>query len=154
MMQFLAQNYDYWRAGHILMVIAWMAGLLYLPRLFIYHFNAIKDGELEKSLILQEVRLLRMIMNPAFVLTWVFGVLLIFSNVGRFGGWSVFLTLPWALKFTLISLMSGVHHYYALARKKFANGERPKTQKHWRVVNEIPAVLAIFIVLIAVVWLR
>lgn len=154
MMQFFAQYYDYWRAGHILMIIAWMAGLLYLPRLFIYHFNAKPGGELESSLILQEVRLLRLIMNPAFILSWVFGILLVLSNAGRYGGWAGFLTVPWAIKFVLISLMTAMHHYYALARKKFAKGERPKTQKHWRIVNEVPAVLAIIIVLVATVWLR
>ncbi len=153
-MSFLAENYDYWRAGHILSVIAWMAGLLYLPRLFVYHFSAKRGGELEASLVLQEERLLRIIMNPAFVLTWVFGILLVFSNAGRAGGWFVFLTPPWITKFILISLMTGMHHFYALARKQFAEGKRPYTEKQWRIINEIPAILAILIVMTAVVWIR
>ncbi len=153
-MDFLAQNYNWWRAGHIIFVIAWMAGLLYLPRLFIYHFQSVKGGELDLCLIDQERRLLRIIMNPAMVMTWVFGVLLIFSNAGRANGWIIFLSVPWAVKFILVSLMTGIHHWYALVRKRFANGERPGTQKNWRFLNEVPAVLAIFIVLTAVVWLR
>ncbi|PHS28097.1 MAG: TIGR00701 family protein [Robiginitomaculum sp.] len=153
-MNFLAENYDIWRAGHILSVIGWMAGLLYLPRLFIYHFKAKSGGELETSLIVQEQKLLRMIMNPAFVLTWVFGILLIFSNAGRAGGWSIFLAWPWILKFTLITLMTLLHHYFAIARKHFAAGKRPLSEKKWRFINEAPAVLAILIVIIAVVWIR
>ncbi len=153
-MNFIAQNYDYWRAGHIISVIAWMAGLLYLPRLFIYHFNAEKGGELEASLITQEHRLLRIIMNPAFVLTWIFGILLIISNAERAGGWSIFLQGPWLFKFTLVSIMTGLHHYFAYARKQFSKGERPLTQKQWRILNELPALLMIIIVLIATVWLR
>ena len=153
MMDFLAQNYDWWRAGHIISVIAWMAGLLYLPRLFIYHFNAVKGGELDKTLIVQEQKLLRLIMNPAFVLTWVFGLLLVFSDAGRLG-WESFLAPAWAVKFTLISTMTAVHHGFALARKRFARGERPLSSKAWRVINEVPAVLMIFIVLTAVVWIH
>ncbi len=153
-MNFIAENYDIWRAGHILTVIAWMAGLLYLPRLFIYHFSAKPDGELETCLIAQEHRLLRMIMNPAFVLVWGFGILLIIANAGRAGGWSVFLSWPWVFKFSLITVMTVLHHYFALMRKQFAKGERPLSEKKWRIINELPAVLAIFIVVIAVVWLR
>ncbi len=153
-MIFLAEHYDYWRAGHILSVIAWMAGLLYLPRLFIYHYGAKKGGELEETLILQEQRLLRVIMNPAFVLTWVFGILLVFSNAGRAGGWEIFLSWAWISKFTLITIMTLLHHYFAIVRKKLAQGERPLSQTKWRFINELPALLAVFIVLIAVVWIR
>lgn len=153
-MNFLAENYDIWRAGHLISVIAWMAGMLYLPRLFVYHMRAIKGGELETSLLVQERKLLQIIMNPAFVLTWVFGILLVLSNAGRAGGWSIFLAWPWISKLILISIMTGLHHYFALARKKFAAGERPLTEKTWRMVNEIPAILMIFIVIIAVVWLH
>jgi len=153
-MEFLAQNYDWWRAGHIISVIAWMAGMLYLPRLFVYHFRARPGDELDKTLIIQEQKLLRLIMNPAFVLTWIFGVLLVFSNAGRAGGWSLFLSPPWAVKFTLVIIMTVVHHGFALARKRFAGGGRPLSEKAWRILNEVPAILMIFIVLTAVVWIH
>jgi protoporphyrinogen IX oxidase len=153
-MNFMAEYYDVWRAGHIFSVMAWMAGLLYLPRLFVYHFKAKPGGELEASLIVQERKLLQIIMNPAFVLTWIFGIMLIFSDAGRAGGWSIFASPPWITKFVLVSAMTGVHHYYAIARKRFARNERPLSEKKWRILNEMPAALAILIILTAVVWIR
>jgi len=146
--------YDPLRALHIISVIFWMAGMLYLPRLFVYHHTAQKGGELESSLLTQERKLLKVIINPAMLATWTFGILLIFANAERANGWSIFASPWWSAKFLLVLAMSGVHGFYAGAQKKFARGERPLSERRWRMLNEIPALMTIAIVLVAVVWLR
>lgn len=146
--------YDWLRAFHILAVIAWMAGMLYLPRLFVYHCSATPGGELDETLKLQEHRLLKIIMNPAMIATWVFGALLIWANAERAGGWMIFLDWAWISKFVLISVMTGIHHIYLGRLKRFEAGTNDWSDKRYRILNEIPFVLAILIVLIAVVALR
>lgn len=146
--------YDWLRALHILSIIAWMAGLLYLPRLFVYHCSAIPGGELDTTLKLQERRLLKIIMNPAMIAAWVFGLLLIWSNAERAGGWSVFVSWAWFWKFTLVSIMTVLHHVLAIRYKRFQTGNNEWSDRRYRILNELPFVLAILIVLIAVVALR
>lgn len=146
--------YDWLRGLHILAVIAWMAGLLYLPRLFVYHCTAIPGGELDEVLRLQEHRLLKFIMNPAMIAAWIFGLLLIWSNAERSGGWSVFLQWDWGVKFAAISLMTGLHHIFAIRKKHFEAGTNNWPQRKYRIYNELPAILAIITVLIATVALR
>ena len=137
--------YPWFRAFHILSVIAWMAGLLYLPRLYVYHMGATADGELDTALKGQERRLLRIIMNPAMIATWTFGVLMLAANPGLLSqGWM-------HAKLLLVVAMTGLHHIYSAARAKFERGERPRTEKFWRMINEAPFILAIFIVILAVV---
>ncbi len=150
----LALAYDWLRGLHVLAVIFWMAGLLYLPRLYVYHFQAEPGGELERTLITQQRRLYRGIMTPAMIAAWVFGILLLFSNAGRSGGWFFIHTLPWAVKLLGVVAMTGLHGFYGAARRKFAAGARPLSEKGWRLWNEAPAVLAIIIVLVATVALR
>ena len=146
--------YDWLRALHILSVIAWMAALLYLPRLYVYHCGATPGGELDETLKVQERRLLKGIMNPAMIATWIFGLLLVWANAERAGGWSVFGHWAWTAKFTLVILMTGVHHLYAVRFKRFANGTNDWPDTRYRMINEIPFVLAILIVPIAVVFLK
>jgi putative membrane protein len=137
--------YSWLRAFHILAVIAWMAGLLYLPRLYVYHMGAAAGGELEGALKAQERRLLRVIMNPAMIAAWTFGVLMLAANPGL-------LPQPWMLaKLVLVVAMTGLHHIYSSARKTFERGQRPRSERFWRMINEAPAVLAILIVILAVV---
>lgn len=150
----LAAAYDWLRALHILSVIAWMAGLLYLPRLYVYHAMAEPGGEFDRTVKDQERRLLKLIMNPAMISSWIFGLLLIWSNAERAGGWSIFLDWAWIAKFVLISVMTGVHHLYAIRFKHFQAGTNDWPHRHYRILNEIPFVLAILIVLIAVVALK
>jgi protoporphyrinogen IX oxidase len=154
MSEYLIAAYDWLRGFHILAVIAWMAGLLYLPRLFVYHCEAEPGGELDRVLKLQERRLLKLIMNPAMIAAWIFGSLLIWSNAERAGGWSVFLEWDWLVKFVAISLLTGLHHVFAIRNQHFANGTNDWPQRKYRIYNEIPAMLAIIIVLIATVALR
>ncbi|WP_323760786.1 CopD family protein [Maricaulis sp.] len=150
----LLAAYDWLRAFHILAVIAWMAGLLYLPRLYVYHCAAIPGGELDETLKLQEHRLLKIIMNPAMIVAWVIGLALIWANMERAGGWSVFLSLAWLGKFVLISAMTGLHHVFAIRYKRFQAGTNDWSDKRYRMLNEAPFVLAIAIVLVAVVALN
>lgn len=150
----LAIFYDWLRGLHILSVIFWMAGLLYLPRLFVYQFQAQPGGELEAAVVAQQRRLLKIIMNPAMIAAWVFGILLLFSNASRTGDWSYIHSVAWSVKLLAVVVMTGIHMMYAGARRKFAAGERPRTEKFWRMMNEIPALLAIVIVLVATVGLR
>jgi putative membrane protein len=146
--------YDWLRALHILAVIAWMAGLLYLPRLYVYHCGAIPGGELDTTLRLQEARLLKVIMNPAMIATWILGLLLVWANAERAGSWAVFVSVAWSGKFALVSVMTGLHHILALRFKRFQAGSNDWSDKRYRILNELPFVTAIGIVLIAVVALH
>jgi len=137
--------YEWIRAFHIILVIFWMAGLLYLPRLFVYHWTAKVGSELDKVLQTQEEKLLKIIMAPAMLGALVFGIWLIYL---RRDVLSVSLWLY--LKLFLVFCLFGYHGYLSSTRKKFAAGERPKTEKFFRMINEIPAILTIIIVLLAV----
>ncbi|MEM6414634.1 MAG: CopD family protein [Pseudomonadota bacterium] len=140
----LASNYSFLKALHIIAVIAWMAGMMYLPRLFIYHHQADPGGEAESYLIVMERRLLKGIMNGALIAVWLLAILMIVAN-------PLLLKTPWFhAKLLLVIAISGVHGFYAASQKRFATGERPRTQKFWRVMNEVPFVLLIGIVVLAV----
>jgi putative membrane protein len=145
-MSWFAEHYQSLRAVHLLAVIAWMAGLLYLPRLFVYHSMAPVGGEADQTLTVMERRLLRGIMNPSLVVVWLLGLGLIVSR----GGWE-FLATPWMLvKFVAVVGVTGLHMVYAAWRKRFERGERPFTHVFYRWVNEAPFVLAIVAVSMAV----
>ncbi|WP_031550449.1 protoporphyrinogen oxidase HemJ [Parvularcula oceani] len=128
------------QALHILSVIAWMAAMLYLPRLFVYHSQAEAGGEAERFFTVMERRLLKGIMTPAMIATWIFGIAL----VALAPGW---LDDGWLhIKILLVVILSGVHGFYAASRKTFERGERPRTERFWRLMNEVPFVLLIGIV--------
>lgn len=132
------------KALHVIAVISWMAGMLYLPRLFIYHCDAEKGSQQSETFKVMEQRLLRIIMNPAMILTWALGLWLAWSG-GHFGGhW-------FHAKFALVFLLSGVHGYFAGAVRRFGEDRNDKPQRHWRIWNEAPTVLMILIVILVVV---
>lgn len=146
-MKFLADHYDFLRALHILAVIAWMAGLLYLPRLFAYHTRAGHQSEMDVTFQTMEGKLLRIIMNPAMGAAWIFGALLIAANGARYGGWG-WLAEPWMIaKLTGVLFLTGWHHYLAVARKRFADGLNAKSERFWRMTNELPFLAAIVMVI-------
>lgn len=146
MTAWLVGRYDLLRGLHILAVIAWMAGLLYLPRLFAYHADAARGSELDKTFMVMELKLLRIIMNPAFWATWIFGLTLIWVD-GHIRGWG-FLAQPWMIvKLAGVVFMTGWHHYLGLARKAFAAGRNRRSNRFWRMTNELPFLAAIVMVL-------
>lgn len=146
MTQWLVGHYDLLRGLHILAVIAWMAGLLYLPRLFAYHTGTQAGSEMDRTFQTMEAKLLKIIMNPAFVLAWAFGLGLIWVD-GHQRGWS-FLAQPWmVVKLAGALFLTGWHHYLALARRAFARGENRRSNKFWRMTNELPFLAAIVMVL-------
>lgn len=147
-MTFLAQHYDLLRGLHIIAVIAWMAGMLYLPRLYVYHTRATAGSEMDETFKEMERKLLRIIINPAMIATWLFGLLLIGANTGLRGGDWTWLGQPWmVVKLVSVILLSGWHGFLAGARRKFEAGANTRSEKFWRMSNELPFLLAIVIVL-------
>jgi putative membrane protein len=143
---FLVQNFNVFRGLHILAVIAFMAGMLYLPRLYVYHTKATPGSEMDETFKVMERRLLRGIINPASILTLLFGLALIMAD-GQIRGWD-FLLQPWMLtKLVALVGLYGWHGFLSASRRKFERGENTRSEKFWRITNEIPFVLAIIIVI-------
>jgi putative membrane protein len=124
-----------------------MAGLLYLPRLYVYHSNSIKGGELDLKMIEAERNLIKIIITPAMVITLISGILLLINYNLEILQSSLWLPL----KLLLLLLLFGYNGYLTKQRKLFALGERPKSEKFFRLINEIPALMTIFIVILVVV---
>ena len=136
--------YLWMTAAHIIAVMSWMAGLLYLPRLFINHIDAPAGSPTSEVFKGMEHRLLKIIMNPAMILSWSLGLWLGYSG-GHFGeGW-------FHVKLLAVVLMTASHMYMAKAVRLFAADANVKSQTHWRVVNEVPTVLMIIIVVLVIV---
>jgi protoporphyrinogen IX oxidase len=136
--------YLYLKAFHIIAVISWMAGLLYLPRLLVYHAAENGGSAQSQTFKTMERRLLNFIMTPAMALSWIFGMALMFQ-----GGW---IGAVWfQVKFVLVVLLSAVHGLLSHWVADFALDRNRHTQKFFRIVNEIPTVLMIVIVLLVVV---
>jgi putative membrane protein len=140
--------YEWIKAFHIIAVIAWMAGMLYLPRLFVYHCAAEKDSVQSETFKVMERRLLRAIINPAMVATWVFGLWLAWLGPDSRYGWFASGWL-WA-KIILVLGLSAVHGLLARWRKDFAQDRNRHSEKFYRIINEVPTILMIFIVLVVV----
>ncbi|WP_019170888.1 protoporphyrinogen oxidase HemJ [Pseudaminobacter salicylatoxidans] len=136
--------YPWAKAIHIIAVISWMAGMLYLPRLFVYHADTEKGSVQSETFKVMERRLLRAIINPAMIVTWVFGLWLAWKGFAFQGGWL-------HGKIALVVLMSGVHGYLSASVRRFAEDRNAKPARHWRIVNEIPTVLMVLIVILVVV---
>jgi putative membrane protein len=145
-MTWLADHYELLRGLHILAVIAWMAGLLYLPRLFAYHTRAAAGSEMDATFQTMEAKLLRIIMNPAMVAAWIFGLGLIAAD-GEIRGWG-FLLQPWiVVKLVGVLFLTWWHHYLSVARKRLAAGTNTRTERFWRMTNELPFLAAIVMVI-------
>jgi putative membrane protein len=136
--------YEWVKAVHVIAIISWMAGMLYLPRLFIYHCEAPKGSQQSETFKVMERRLLRIIMNPAMIIAWVLGVWLAWQAHFFTSGW-------FHAKLALALLLSWVHGYFSASVRAFAEDRNEKPQRHWRIVNEAPTVLMIGIVILVVV---
>ncbi|WP_334147597.1 protoporphyrinogen oxidase HemJ [Hyphomicrobium sp.] len=136
--------YPWLKAAHVIAVISWMAGMLYLPRLFIYHCGAAPGSETSETFKVMEQRLLRIIVNPAMIATWVLGLWLAWRAGYFTDGW---LHAKLALVFTL----SGVHGFFSASVRRFAEDRNRLTARQWRIWNEVPAVLMALIVILVIV---
>lgn len=146
MQDMLAEYYLWLKALHLIAVISWMAGIFYLPRLYVYHADAEKGSELSETLKIMERKLLKIIMNPAMIAAWILGILLLKANPGVMTGQG------WMhAKLALVLGMSGFHGYLAYMRKVFLRDENKKSHKFFRKINEVPTLLMIAIVILAVI---
>lgn len=147
MTDFLATLYPWTKALHIISVIAWMAGIFYLPRLFVYHAEKTQPGtELDAVYQEMERKLLRAIMNPAMIGTWLFGLMLVFTP--GMVDWGM--VWPWT-KAAAVLAMTWFHHWLGKRRKDFAAGRNTLTGRRYRMMNELPTLLMIVIVISVVV---
>jgi len=134
--------YEWIKVLHIISFVAWFAGLFYLPRLYVYHAENVDHEHTRKTLETMEYKLLKFIMNPAMIATWVFGAALI-HYVGT-AGWL-------HAKITLVVILSAFHMYLGVVRKKLINGPSKYSSKYFRFINEVPTVILILIVILVVV---
>lgn len=136
--------YLWFKAFHIIAVIAWMAGMLYLPRLFVYHCDAAAGSVQSETFKVMERRLLRAIINPAMIATWALGLWLAW-DAGLFGD-------AWLhAKLALVVLLSGVHGFFVRCVRDFAHDRNRRPQRFYRIINEVPTLLMILIVILVVV---
>jgi protoporphyrinogen IX oxidase len=136
--------YEWLKAFHVIAVIAWMAGMLYLPRLFVYHCGAEPGSAQSETFKIMERRLLKIIINPAMILSWGLGLWLVWS-----GGW---LMAGWLYaKIFLALMLSGVHGMFARWVKDFAADRNRRSARFYRLINEVPTLLMIGIVILAIV---
>ncbi|MCB9992499.1 MAG: protoporphyrinogen oxidase HemJ [Hyphomicrobiaceae bacterium] len=134
------------KALHVISIIAWMAGLLYLPRLFVYHTEAEAGSAQSETFKVMERRLYRGIMTPAMIASWLFGLwLIIFYQAFDFGsGWA------W-VKLVMVVLLTGMHLFFGQIRKDFAEDRNQRPQRFFRMINEVPTLIMIVIVIMIIV---
>jgi len=136
--------YEWIKAFHVVAVISWMAGMLYLPRLMVYHAEAQIGSIQSETFKVMERRLLKGIINPAMIVTWVLGLYLAWSVFGFKGGWL-------HAKILLVLILSGIHGMLVRHVKAFAADKNGKTPRYFRILNEVPAVLMLGIVILVIV---
>ncbi len=136
--------YEWIKAVHVLAVISWMAGMLYLPRLMVYHVESAVGSIQSETFKIMERRLLKGIINPAMIVTWVLGLYLAWAGFGFKGGWL-------HGKILLVFLLSGIHGYLVGRVRDFANDRNTKSSRFYRIINEVPAVLMVGIVILVIV---
>ena len=137
-------DYNWLKAFHLFSVFAWMAGLFYLPRLFVYHSEKNLRNEEKQRFLLMEKRLLKIIMNPSMILTWLFGIILTIQN-------PFYLTEIWFhIKILFVFLMSGMHGYFSYCYRMFLYKRNNKSHKFFRIINEVPTIFFLIIVFLIV----
>jgi putative membrane protein len=139
----MAGYYLWIKAAHVIAVIAWMAGLFYLPRLFVYHCKAEAGSALSETFKVMERRLLKAIMTPAMIASWILGLLLV-HVLGGVPGWL-------AVKLAAVAALSGFHMMLARYARQFGEDQRPRDERYFRIINEAPTLLLIIIVVMVIV---
>ena len=136
--------YEWVKALHIIAVMAWMAGMLYLPRLFVYHCEAEAGSRQSETFKTMERRLLKVIINPAMIVTWLAGLYLAWAGHLFSAGWL-------DAKLVLVLILSGIHGFFSRWVRDFAAERNKHSQKFYRIINEVPTILMILIVILVVV---
>lgn len=136
--------YEWILVGHIVSFVAWMAAIFYIPRLFVYHVTVEKGSAQSETFKVMERRLLKAIMTPAMLSTWVFGLWLMVLGEHYQSGW-------FHAKISLVVLMSAFHMFCARWTRDFATDNSDKSERFFRLVNEVPTVLMILIVILVIV---
>jgi putative membrane protein len=140
----MTNAYLWIKVAHIVAIIAWMAGMLYLPRLFVYHADAPKGSDQAQTFAVMERRLMRFIMLPAMLAAWISGLVLAYQAGFFHAGWL-------HGKLFLVLLLTGLHGYFSRARKDFAAETNRRTARFYRVINEVPTLLMVGIVILVVI---
>ena len=144
-MTWLLPLYPWIKSLHVISMVSWMAGMLYLPRLFVYHCEVRRGTAESERFKVMERRLFKLIINPAMIATWCFGLLLVATPgiVDWGAGW-------WHVKFLCVFLMSGVHGVLSVRRRDFLADRNTKPQRYFRILNEVPTLLMIIIVFMVI----
>ena len=137
-------RYDWIKAVHVIAVISWMAGMLYLPRLFVYHCDAEPGSVQDRTFAVMERRLLKVIMTPAMLVSWVLGLWLAWEAGHLTSGWFI-------AKLAAVLVLTGAHGYLAASARAFADGRNEKSARHWRIVNEVPTLAMVAAVILVIV---
>ena len=143
MIAFLHENYYWLLSLHIISVISWMAGMFYMPRLFVYHCRLDVGTEAYEMFMEMERKLIRIIINPAMIFAWIFGLSLAFSQDLWGDHW-------FQVKFFIVTVMSGFHGFLSRWRRQFARGENCHSERFYRIVNEIPTLMMFAIVFLVI----
>ena len=138
-------SYLLFKSLHLIAVVSWMTGLLYLPRIFVYHVENKEKKEVTDIFYVMEKRLFFYIMRPAMILTWIFGLILIYLN-----GIEIFSQLWIQIKIVLVVLLSAYNEYLAKCLVSLKNNTNTRSSKFFRIINEIPTVMLIFIVFLVI----
>ena len=138
-------SYLLFKSLHLIAVISWMAGLLYLPRIFVYHVENIKKKEATDIFEVMEKRLFFYIMRPAMILAWIFGLILVYIN-----GIEIFSQLWMQVKLVLVILLSAYNDYLGRCIVSLKNNSNSRSSKFFRIINEIPTIMLIFIVFLVI----
>ena len=145
-MTLLTALYPWTKAFHVISMVAWMAGMFYLPRLFVYHCEMQRGSAESERFKIMEHRLLKQIINPAMIATWSFGILLVLTPgvIDWTAGW-------WWVKFIAVLLMSGFHGAMSKWKRLFMEDRNTKTHRYYRFANEVPTLLLMVIVIMVIV---
>ncbi len=144
MLMFLSNNIDWIKALHVIAVIAWISGMMYLPRLFAYHADVPVGSDRSEMLKRMEHGLLTRIINPAMIAVWILGLTLAYVTGAYEDTWL-------QIKFSLVVVLSGLHGFFARTTKDFARDANTRSARFYRILNEVPFVIVIFIVILVIV---